>query len=281
GKSVLLCNGQLRKHTGVQAAQRDRDNGMLQEIMVPWSAIGRREPPPDGSVWGFNVCRAFWSWKQLSSWSPVFDHFVMGDGRLEFGGFADEGNGKVDVSPKTLLPGMNRLSVTLPPEGVFSIALKWADGSVISRNDAATGKASLEVNLPQGKGGNAQLVVNQGDNMIADLTVPVLAKSDISFVSLTDTVIVGNIVRMVCMTRLPNLTIEREKLHVTILDGGQKPVFKAVAELMDGYSNVHISTDGLPAGRFTLVLSAGALDGGNDVSQARRALTLLRSPWAP
>ena len=157
--------------------------------------------------------------------------------------------------------------------------LTGVDGETLGEMDCAGGNVFMDVNVPAGKAGTARLFVKTGGSVISEIPLAVLEKSEIQIISVTDTIVIGNDLRAVCMARLPNLLVANETLYVTVFNEKQEMEFEETATLQNGYFHVNLSTDGLSVGTHSMVVSAGPLEASESL-QVHCQFTLLPSPWA-
>ena len=276
GKRVMLRDGQVQKSGTrvVTAAPLNPSGGVGMEIFIPWTDFGLSEPPSKGTLWQFNVCRAFHTRNELSSWAQFEDSFGLADGQLAFAGPAADGAAEFRLN-SGFYPGRNRLAGTIElktPETEENLTLALfdpANNQVASRPfDPAQPDIALPFQVPETITAvqNWRVALLAGDRQIA--AVPVIINPAPTALAVTPdalTMVSAESAELTIQPCVGELELARSPLTATLLDAAGQPVAAETLPLPPGKSKLQFELRHLPGGRYRLQLGLHGKSGAVEI----------------
>ena len=280
-KDVIKCNIQVASSSPINST-----GGVGQEIFVPWKDLGQSGMPQESSIWRFNVCREFHSYRQLSSWVQVYSSFGLGEGLLCFNGPVSKDKIKFKNSDfYNIYLGQNQITSKLYfAKGVKAkniiLQLRNAKESIVTQVTASKKKPTFSLSFKVPASHIAQTWTLQAledgkKSGNVKITIPASNKV-LNITRCVQEIFANDTINIKLHPKIGNISLKNSHLTGYFENKKRKRYPLDPCSLSKGINLLSISTKGLDAGQYKVVLE---LKGFKRVSKTIISMNILKSPY--
>ena len=280
-KAIVKCNIQV-----VSSSPLNATGGVEQKIFIPWKDLGQNEMPQESSLWRFNVCREFHSYRQFSSWVQVYSSFGLADGLLCFNGPVSKGDIKFKNSDfYNIYFGENKITSKLSlakdiKAKTIILQLQNAEGITVDQTSVIKKNPTLSLSFKVPAYSTAQTWTLQalGDGKILG-SVKIAIPAAIGVLKITQStqeVFLNDMINIKLHPCIGNNSLKDSHLIGYFENTDEKHYSLAPCLLNKGNNLLSVSTQELEAGQYKLVLM---LKGFEQASKTILPIMILPSPY--